>query len=55
MRCRLQGGERERESGVYGGMRVYMGSSEEIAENKERPDVDKFRVTVLRRSFVCDV
>lgn len=27
--------------------------SEEKAENKKRPDVDKFNVTVLRRSFVC--
>ena len=27
--------------------------SEEKAENKKRPDVDKFYVTVLRRSFVC--
>lgn len=27
--------------------------SEEKAENKKRPDVDKFHVTVLRRSFVC--
>lgn len=27
--------------------------SGEKAENKKRPDVDKFHVTVLRRSFVC--
>lgn len=27
--------------------------SEEKAENKKRPDVDKFHVTVLGRSFVC--
>lgn len=27
--------------------------SEEKAENKKRPDVDKYHVTVLRRSFVC--
>lgn len=26
--------------------------SEEKAENKKRPDVDKFHVTVVRRSFV---
>ena len=30
-----------------------MERSEEKAENKKRPDVDKFHVTVLRRSFVC--
>lgn len=29
--------------------------SEEKAENKKRPDVDKFHVTVLRRPFVCVV
>ena len=29
--------------------------SKEKAENIKRPDVDKFNVTVLRRSFVCAV
>lgn len=32
---------------------TYRERSEEKAENKKRPDVDKFHVTVLRRSFVC--
>jgi len=39
---RLRERERERER------------SDEKAENKKRPDVDKFHVTVLRRSFVCE-
>lgn len=36
-----------------GVLRVVREKSEEKAENKKRPDVDKFHVTVLRRSFVC--
>lgn len=40
---------------IYTCICVYMRGErrEEKAENKKRPDVDKFHVTVLRRSFVC--